>query len=69
MKSRFFKIVGTITIINIVARLFGFAREVIIGYQYGTTYQADSIISAFTLPNFLYIVLGGAVTKGRNRIV
>jgi len=62
MKSRFFKIVGTITIINIVARLFGFAREVIIGYQYGTTYRADSIISAFTLPNFLYIVLGGAVT-------
>lgn len=62
MKSRFFKIVGTITIINIIARLFGFAREVIIGYQYGTSYRADSIISAFTLPNFLYIVLGGAVT-------
>lgn len=62
MKSRFLKIVGTITIINIIARLFGFAREVIIGYQYGTSYQADSIISAFTIPNFIYIVLGGAVT-------
>lgn len=62
MKSRFLKIVGTITIINIVARLFGFAREIIIGYQYGTSFQADSIISAFTIPNFLFIVLGGAVT-------
>ncbi|MGY0691404.1 murein biosynthesis integral membrane protein MurJ [Virgibacillus sp. FSP13] len=62
LKSRFLKLLGAITIINIVARLFGFFREVFIGYQYGTTYHADSIITAFTIPNFLYLVLGGACT-------
>ncbi|WP_090867306.1 murein biosynthesis integral membrane protein MurJ [Oceanobacillus limi] len=61
-KSRFIKILGAITIINIIARLFGFAREIGIGYQYGTSFQADSIITAFTIPNFLYTVIGGAIT-------
>ncbi|WP_121616385.1 murein biosynthesis integral membrane protein MurJ [Virgibacillus halodenitrificans] len=62
MKSRFLKLLGAVTIINILAKLMGFAREVIIGYQYGTSYQADSIITAITIPNFLYLVIGGAVT-------
>lgn len=60
--SRFFKLLGAVTVINIIARLLGFGREVIIGYQYGTSYQADSIITAFTIPNFIYVVIGGAVT-------
>ncbi|SFD86269.1 putative peptidoglycan lipid II flippase [Lentibacillus persicus] len=60
--SRFLKLLGAVTIINIFARLFGFARELTIGYQYGTSYQADGIITAFTIPNFLYVVLGGAIT-------
>lgn len=62
IKSRFIKVVGAITIINMVARLLGFVREVSIGYIYGTTYQADSIITAFTIPNFIHIVIGGAAT-------
>ena len=39
------KIIGTVAVINIVARLFGFLREVAIGNQYGTTTLADGIIS------------------------
>lgn len=62
MQSRFLKILGAVAVINIIARLLGFSREVIIGYQYGTSYQADSIITAFTIPNFIYIVIGGAIT-------
>ncbi|WP_047985158.1 murein biosynthesis integral membrane protein MurJ [Ornithinibacillus californiensis] len=62
MQSRFLKLLGAVAVINILARLLGFGREVIIGYQYGTSYQADSIITAFTIPNFIYIVLGGAIT-------
>jgi len=61
-KSKFLKLVGAITLINIAARFLGFYREVIIGFQYGTSYQADSIITAFTIPNFIYLVFGGAVT-------
>lgn len=60
--KRFLKIIGAVAIINIVARLFGFLREVIIGIQFGTTVISDSIINAYTIPNFLYLVIGGAFT-------
>ena len=60
--NTFLKIVGAVAVINIIARLFGFLREMIIGYQYGTSYIADSIFTAYTIPNFLYLVIGGAFT-------
>ncbi|HWK22686.1 MAG TPA: lipid II flippase MurJ [Ureibacillus sp.] len=60
--NKFIKIVGAVAIINIVARLFGFFREMAIGYQYGLSNVADSIFTAYTLPNFLYLVIGGAFT-------
>lgn len=60
--NRFLKIVGAVAVINIFARFFGFLREIIIGVQYGTTYISDSIINAYTIPNFLYLVIGGAFT-------
>lgn len=59
--SKIFKAVGIVSILNILAMIFGFLRELTIGYTYGTSYQADSIITAFTIPNFLYVVVGGAV--------
>src|SRR5690606_11330964 len=60
--NKFLKIVGAVAIINIAARLFGFFREMAIGYQYGITAAADSIFTAYMLPNFLYLVVGGAFT-------
>lgn len=60
--NKFLKIIGAVAVINIIARLLGFLRETIIGYQYGTSFVADSIISAYTIPNFLYLVIGGAFT-------
>jgi len=60
--NNFLKIIGAVTIINIVSRVFGFLREVIIGYQYGSSHIADSIFTAYTIPNFLYLVVGGAFT-------
>lgn len=56
------KIIGTVAVINIVARLLGFLREVAIGYKYGTTTMADAIAVAYTIPNFIYLVVGGALT-------
>ena len=58
----FLKIIGAVAVINILARLVGFAREQFIGIQYGTTVYSDSIINAYTIPNFLYLVIGGAFT-------
>ena len=60
--NKFFKIIGAVAIINIVARVFGFLREVIIGVQYGSGHLSDSIFMAYTIPNFLYLVVGGAFT-------
>lgn len=60
--NKFIKIVGAVAVINIVARLFGFFREAVIGYQYGSSHVADSIFTAYLLPNFLYLVVGGAFT-------
>ncbi|MEL4024067.1 murein biosynthesis integral membrane protein MurJ [Lysinibacillus endophyticus] len=60
--KRFLKIVGAVAAINVLARLFGFLREIIIGTQYGTSYISDSIFNAYTIPNFLYLVIGGAFT-------
>lgn len=60
--SKLMKIVGIVAVINIVARLFGFLREVAIGNQYATSAVADAIASAYTIPNFIYLVVGGALT-------
>lgn len=60
--NKFIKIVGAVAIINIVARVFGFLREMIIGFQYGSGHISDSIFTAYTIPNFLYLVVGGAFT-------
>lgn len=60
--NKFLKIVGAVAIINIAARIFGFFREMVIGYQYGFSFEADSIFTAYMVPNFLYLVVGGAFT-------
>jgi putative peptidoglycan lipid II flippase len=62
LKGKFFKIIGAIAIINILARVLGFMRDVVIGYEYGQSTTADSIKLAYQIPNFIYIVLGGAIT-------
>lgn len=60
--NKFLKIIGAVAVINVLARFFGFLREIVIGVQYGTTTMADGIIMAYTIPNFLYLVIGGAFT-------
>ncbi|MBM7649338.1 putative peptidoglycan lipid II flippase [Bacillus ectoiniformans] len=61
-KTSLLAIIGGVAVINLLSRLLGFFREVIIGYHFGTTMAADSIIAAYTIPNFLYITAGGAMT-------
>jgi putative peptidoglycan lipid II flippase len=62
MKGKMLKIIGAVAVINILARLLGFGREMVIAFQYGTTAVADSIKYAYMIPNFLYIAVGGAIT-------
>ncbi|NYF23857.1 murein biosynthesis integral membrane protein MurJ [Sporosarcina sp. JAI121] len=60
--NKMMKIIGAVAVINIVARLFGFVREMAIANQYGTSTAADAIVTAYTIPNFIYLVVGGALT-------
>lgn len=60
--NKFLKIIGAVAIINIVARVFGFFREMVIAFQYGSSPIADGIFTAYMIPNFLYLVVGGAFT-------
>ena len=60
--SKMMKIVGAVAIINILARLLGFIREIVITNQYGVSTTADAITKAYTIPNFIYLVVGGGLT-------
>lgn len=60
--SKMMKIIGAVALINIVARLVGFLREMVIGKQFGVSAAADAIATAYTIPNFIYLVLGGGLT-------
>lgn len=60
--SKFMKIIGAVAVINIAARLFGFLREVVIAEQYGISTATAAIATAYTIPNFIYLVVGGALT-------
>lgn len=55
-------LIGIVTIINILTRFMGFVREVMVGVHFGTSSMADNVVLAYTIPNFLYLVLGGAIT-------
>ncbi len=60
--NKFLKVIGAVAVINIIARVFGFLREMVIAYQYGSSPVADGIFTAYMIPNFLYLVVGGAFT-------
>ncbi|MER2156117.1 MAG: lipid II flippase MurJ [Solibacillus sp.] len=56
------KIIGSVALISILARLLGFYREIMITNQYGLSTTADAIAQAYTIPNFIYLVVGGGLT-------
>ncbi len=41
--------------------ILGFVREQVIAARFGTSMLTDSYIMAFTLPNLIYIIVGGAL--------
>lgn len=64
MESRkhFLKLFGWVALVNILARLLGFVREMILAYFFGASAATDAFLLAYTIPNFLYLVVGGALT-------
>lgn len=52
---------GVILAISIIGRLLGFVREQVIAARFGTSMFTDAYIMAFTLPNLIYVIIGGAL--------
>ncbi len=52
---------GVILAISIIGRLLGFVREQVIAARFGTSMLTDSYLMAFTLPNLIYVIIGGAL--------
>ncbi|HBQ25267.1 MAG TPA: murein biosynthesis integral membrane protein MurJ [Syntrophomonas sp.] len=48
-------------VFNVLGMLLGFVREQVIAARFGTSMLTDSYIMAFTLPNLIYIIIGGAL--------
>lgn len=47
--------------ISILARLLGFVREQVIAAYFGTSMLTDAYVMGLTLPNLVYVVIGGAL--------
>ena len=59
-----FKAAGLIMIVMIASRLIGFVRDVIIYTQIGQNRLTDAYNAAFSIPDFLYMLLvGGALSS------
>jgi putative peptidoglycan lipid II flippase len=48
-------------VFNVAGMVLGFVREQVIAARFGTSMLTDSYIMAFTLPNLIYIIIGGAL--------
>lgn len=55
------KSVGLTMIATLLARLFGFLREMLIAYKFGTSVLSDSFIVAFSIPDLLVNGVGTAI--------
>ncbi|NLB18305.1 MAG: murein biosynthesis integral membrane protein MurJ, partial [Syntrophomonadaceae bacterium] len=60
-KRTLLKAAGLILAISIIGRLLGFVREQVIAANFGTSMATDAYLMAFTIPNLIYVIIGGAL--------
>lgn len=60
-KKSLLKAAGLILAISIIGRLLGFVREQVIAARFGTSMATDAYLMAFTIPNLIYVIIGGAL--------
>lgn len=51
-------------LIQIISKIFGFAREMVLSYFYGTSTISDAYLVAFTIPSILFSLIGAGITAG-----
>lgn len=63
-KEKLARAVGVITLAMILSRILGYARDALIYYQFGQNRVTDIYNAAFSIPDFLYMILvGGALSS------
>ena len=58
------KIGIVLILIQIISKIFGFAREIVLSYFYGTSTISDAYLVAFTIPSILFTLIGTGITAG-----
>lgn len=56
-RQAFAKSASIVAIAFVVSRILGFAREIILAHQFGTTSDYDAYVSAFRVPDLLFLVI------------
>jgi putative peptidoglycan lipid II flippase len=53
---------AVIAVFTLLSKVLGFCREVALAYVFGASAATDAYLVAFTVPNVIFAVLGGALT-------
>lgn len=59
-KKNFFKSFITVSLLSVIARVFGFFRDMSLSYVYGASGTTDAFIVAFTIPSIILSFIGSA---------
>jgi putative peptidoglycan lipid II flippase len=63
-KAQIARAAGLVMVLFVASRGLGLIRELVIGYQFGTSGELDAYLAAFRLPDILFqIVAGGALAS------
>lgn len=64
MGASLFKAANILMVTMLISRLLGYVRDIIIFAQFGQNYMTDAYNAAFSIPDFLYMILvGGALSS------
>ncbi|MGB9804825.1 lipid II flippase MurJ, partial [Desulfofundulus sp.] len=53
---------AVIAAFTLLSRILGFVREMALAYVFGASASTDAYLVAYTVPNVIFTVLGGALT-------
>jgi len=63
-REKIARAVGVISIAMVLSRVLGYARDVLLYYQFGQNRITDCYNAAFSIPDFIYMILvGGALSS------
>ena len=63
-REKIARAVGIITIAMVVARILGYVRDALLYYLFGQNRITDIYNAAFSIPDFIYMILiGGALSS------